>query len=496
MPFVQNFPFISIILSMFIGVICAVLKPKLARNITLINLSIIGILSIATLNYTIQTGQAYVYMMGHFPAPFGNEIRFGTLETLMATMFSVVMLLSICGGMKHIFHDIEDTKVNLYFMMLNLLFSSMLALIYTNDLFTAYVFVEINTLASCAIVMIKRAKETLVATVRYLIMSLLGSGLFLIGICILYDITGHLLMSYIKSSVAILFASGEYFFPLEMIICLFIIGLAIKSALYPFHSWLPDAHGSSTSASSSILSGLVLKGYIILLIKIIYRVIGFEVIYQTKAINVLFILGLLAMVMGSMNALKEKDIKRMVAYSSVAQIGYIYMGIGIGNTLGMVAACFHIISHAITKPMLFSAAGGFMEVSNGSKKFSEIRGAGRRNLLAGIAFVVGTLSMIGIPLTAGFVSKLCFANAALNASSRTIPTLLVLSISTLLNALYYIPAMMNLFANTNDKLTLVPDKKDYAFIISMVVFIILNFVVGLNYTNLTALIAQGLSVLG
>ena len=165
MPFVQNFPFISIILSMFIGVICAVLKPKLARNITLINLSIIGILSIATLNYTIQTGQAYVYMMGHFPAPFGNEIRFGTLETLMATMFSVVMLLSICGGMKHIFHDIEDTKVNLYFMMLNLLFSSMLALIYTNDLFTAYVFVEINTLASCAIVMIKRAKETLVAAV-------------------------------------------------------------------------------------------------------------------------------------------------------------------------------------------------------------------------------------------------------------------------------------------------------------------------------------------
>ena len=244
MAFVQNFPFFSIILAMFSGVLCAVLKPKMARNLTFTSITAIGAMSFSVLAYTLRTGEYYVYWMGHFPAPFGNEIRIGVFEALMASAFCVVIILSLFGGLKHIFHDVEEKKVNYYFLMINLLFSSMLALIYTNDLFTAYVFVEINTLASCAIVMLKKAKETLVATTRYLIMSLLGSGLFLIGICILYDITGHLLMSNIKESVAALAATGEYAFPLEMIICLFSIGLAIKSALYPFHSWLPDAHGT------------------------------------------------------------------------------------------------------------------------------------------------------------------------------------------------------------------------------------------------------------
>ena len=498
MEFVQNFPFFSIILAMFSGVLCAVLKPKAARNLVLSVITVIGGMSFAVLGYTLKAGEYYVYWMGHFPAPFGNEIRIGVLEALMASAFCVVIMLSLLGGMKHIFHDVEDTKVNHYFLMISLLFSSMLALIYTNDLFTAYVFVEINTLASCAIVMLRKAKETLVATTRYLIMSLLGSGLFLIGICILYDITGHLLMSNIKESVAVLASTGEYAFPLEIIICLFSIGLAIKSALYPFHSWLPDAHGTSTSASSAILSGLVLKAYIILLIKIFYRVIGIDVVYASKAVNVLFVMGLLAMLMGSLKSLKEKDLKRMIAYSSVAQIGCIYMGIGIGSEVGMIAACFHILAHAVTKPMLFCSAGGFMEVSGGSKKFVDLKGAARRNMLAGIAFVIGSLSMIGIPLTAGFVSKMYFATASIGMPEKVIPTLVVLSISTVLNALYYVPAIIVLFSKTdnNNKIVAVPDKKDIAFIISMVGFIILNFVLGICSDPFLTMIRQGLEMFG
>lgn len=495
MTFSQNFPFFSIILSMFTGVLCAVLKPKAARNLCMGTIGVIGIMSYEVLLHTLRTGEYYVYWMGHFPAPFGNEIRIGVFEALMAVMFSLVMLLSLMGGLKHIFHDVEPTKINSYFLKINLLFSSILALIYTNDLFTAYVFVEINTIASCAIVMLRRHKETLVATTRYLIMSLLGSGLFLIGICILYDITGHLLMPNIKESVAALAASGQYRLPLEMIICLFSIGMAIKSALYPFHSWLPDAHGSSTSSSSAILSGLVLKGYIILLIKIFYRVIGIDVIYQTKAVNVLFVMGLLAMVMGSFNSLKERDLKRMIAYSSVAQIGYIYMGIGLGSSMGMVAACFHILAHAVTKPMLFCAAGGFMEVSGGSKHFRDIHGAGWRNLLAGIAFVVGSLSMIGIPFMAGFVSKMYFAAASLQMPGKTIPALAVLSVSTVLNALYYVPAIMVLFSRTEAGTTFVPDKRDYPFIISMAVFIALNFVLGIGSQPFIRMIQDGLQML-
>ena len=178
----QNFPFVCIILSMATGILCAALKPKKAMVVCIANLVINFILSLLALRYCIKVGDFTVFWMGHFPAPFGNEIRFGILETLLATGFSLVMLLSILGGLKHVFHDVDESKQNYYFLMQNLLFASILALIYTNDLFTAYVFVEINTLTSCSIVMLKKGRETLVATTRYLIMSLLGSGLFLIGL--------------------------------------------------------------------------------------------------------------------------------------------------------------------------------------------------------------------------------------------------------------------------------------------------------------------------
>lgn len=494
--FVQNFPFFTIILSMFTGILCAAVKPKVAKFLCMANLIACGVLSLITLQFCLTHDGSFVYLMGHFPAPFGNEIRFGVFETLMASMFSIVMLLSLAAGMKHIFHDVREEKQNFYFLMMNLLFASLLALIYTNDLFTAYVFVEINTLTSCSIVMLKHSKETLVATTRYLIMSLLGSGLFLIGISILYDITGHLLLSNINTSIDALVSTGKYSFPLEMIICLFAIGLGIKSALYPFHSWLPDAHGQSTSASSAVLSGLVLKGYIILFIKLVYRVFGLTVINSSSVLNILFAFGVLAMTIGSIKAVNERDLKRMIAYSSVAQIGYIYLGIGLGNQLGMIAACFQILVHAFTKTMLFNTAGAFMDTAGGSRKFKDLRGAARKNMLAGIAFAVGAFSMIGIPLFGGFIVKYNLALASLSSTpAKAAIALVALVISTVLNAIYYVPALMVLFKKdeTNEKIIFIPDKKDFEFIISMVIFIICNFILGIGSYIFIDMITKGLN---
>ena len=494
--FVQNFPFFTIILSLFTGILCAAVKPKKAMWICFSSLTICFCLSLTTLIYCIQSGDYYIYMMGHFPAPFGNEIRVGVLEALMATAFSLVMILSLLGGLKHIFHDVLPEKQSYYFLMMDLLFTSLLALIYTNDLFTAYVFVEINTLTACAIVMLKNSKETLVATARYLMMSLLGSGLIMIGISILYDITGHLLMQNIKESVASLAVTGQYKLPLEVVICLFAIGLGIKSALYPFHSWLPDAHGSSTSASSAVLSGLVLKAYIILLIKMIYRVFGIEVIRASKVLDLLFIFGVLAMTIGSIKAINSRDLKRMIAYSSIAQIGYIYLGIGIGNDAGIIAACFQILVHAFTKPMLFNTAGAFMDVSGGSRKFKDLIGAARENLWAGIGFAVGAFSMIGIPLFAGFIVKFNLALASLGTNKATL-ALIALIISTVLNAVYYVPALMVLFKKTDKtaKIYFFGKNEDMPFIISNGVFMVFNFVFGLASPIFITLITMGLNQL-
>ena len=332
MEIIRNFPCLSILLAMFSAIISSALKGKWAKRLNTFVVTTVGILSAATLYLTYTTKESYVYVMGHFPAPFGNEIRFGSLEAGMALFFCIIMLFSLNGGRKKIKLEIDPGKENLYYIMVDLLLSSLLALVYTNDLFTAYVFVEINTIAACGLIMIMESGRAIEAATRYMIMSLLGSGLFLIGLCMLYDMTGHLLMSYIQISVREIAGNGTYMIPLLVTIALMVVGLAIKSALFPFHAWLPDAYGYSTVSSAAMLSSLVSKGYIFLLIKIIYRVIGFEIFVNSRIINVLFVFGLAGMIMGSTSAIRENDIRRMISYSSVAQIGYIYMGFGLGTT--------------------------------------------------------------------------------------------------------------------------------------------------------------------
>lgn len=493
--FVENFPCFSIMLCMFAGIISSVLKGKAAKWLNTAVLVCVGAMSAAVLLYTMNIGGSYVYVMGKFPAPWGNEIRAGVLEAGMALFFCIVMLLSLIGGRHKLFQEVVEEKHNLYYVMINLLLSSLLALIYTNDLFTAYVFVEINTISACGLIMIRQNGRTIEAAVRYMIMSLLGSGLFLVGICMLYDITGHLLMSNIKQQIGIIAANGTYEIPLLVTIAIISVGLAIKSALFPFHAWLPDAYGYSTVSSAAILSSLVSKGYIFLLFKIIYRVIGFEVFHDSKIINILFVFGLMGMIFGSLSAIKENDVRRMIAFSSVAQIGYIYMGIGLGTEAGMIAAVFHVLSHAATKSLLFISAIGLTDVSGGSRHFIELTGSGYRNRVAGAAFTVGSLSMVGVPLFSGFISKLLFAQAAVQNQGKMFPTLIVLGISTILNAIYFMKTVIRIYTPVeNSPYEKVSWKQSKVYAAALVCFVILNIVLGISSQPIVDLIQSGLNM--
>lgn len=506
MQFVQNFPFMSIILSLFSGPLSSILNGKWAKRVNTAVITVIGAMSAAVLAYVLGTGQAFVYRMGHFSAPWGNEIRVGALEAFMATFFCVIMLLCMVGGAVEREKEIEEGKQNLYYVMVNLLLCSLLALIYTNDLFTAYVFVEINTISACGLIMIRQNGRTIEAATRYMIMSLLGSGLLLLGICFLYDLTGHLLMSNIKEQVQSIAAAGQYHVPLAVALGLMSVGLAIKSALYPFHTWLPDAYGYSTLSSAAILSSLVSKGYIFLLVKIFYRVIGFDVVCESKVIHVLFVFGIAGMIMGSVSAIQEKDVRRMIAYSSVAQIGYIYMGFGLGTEAGVVASIYHVLSHAATKSLLFVAASGLTDASGGSRHFRDLTGAGFRNKLAGVAFTVGSLSMVGMPMFSGFISKLLFAQSAMGHTHKMLPTLIALAISTVLNAVYFMKTVIRIYTPVPEKkeafVNVLPTtegrtmtvKEQPAKAAALVFFVLLNLILGLNSEPVIRLIELGLGM--
>ncbi|MFG6358639.1 MAG: sodium:proton antiporter [Acetatifactor sp.] len=499
MEFIRNFPFFSIVLSLFSGPLSSILGGKWAKRVNGAVIVLCGLMSCAVLWYVCRTGEAFVYTMGHFPAPWGNEIRAGVLEALMAAFFCVIMLLCMLGGSREREAEIQSSKQNLYYIMVDLLLCSLLALLYTNDLFTAYVFVEINTISACGLIMIRQNGHTFEAATRYMIMSLLGSGLLLLGLCFLYDLTGHLLMSNIQEAVRALAAQGQYQTPLLVAICLMSVGLAIKSALFPFHTWLPDAYGYSTVSSAAILSSLVSKGYIFLLVKIFYRVIGFDIISGSKVIHVLFVFGIAGMIMGSVDAIRESDIRRMIAYSSVAQIGYIYMGFGLGTAAGVIASIYHVICHAATKSLLFVAASGITQASGGRSNFMDLDGAGYRDKLAGVAFTVGSLSMVGVPMFAGFISKLFFAQAAVGHTLKMLPTLIALAVSTILNTVYFMKTVIRIY--TPLKADALPEgyeeisvRRQPAKSAAMILFILLNLILGLNSEPVIRLIERGLEM--
>lgn len=497
MDMLRNIPCVCIVMAIVAGIVSSALPAKAAKWLNTITVSCVGLLSAVLLVWLYRNGaDPFVYKMGQFSAPWGNELRAGVLEAGMACFFCIIMLLSLNGGRRQLEEHIDPEKRNLFYIMTDLLLASLLALVYTNDLFTAYVFVEINTISACGLIMSRQTGRTIEAATRYMIMSLLGSGLFLIGICLLYDMTGHLLMSNIKESVTQIVADGTYQVPLIVTIAFLSVGLAIKSALFPFHTWLPDAYGYSTVSSAAMLSSLVSKGYIFLMIKIIYRVIGFDTIHDSYIMNVLFVCGIAGMIIGSVNAIRENDIRRMIAYSSVAQIGYIYMGLGLGTTAGVVASIFHILGHAATKSLLFVSSVGLTKVSGDKKKFADLTGAGLRNPLAGIAFTVGALSMVGMPMFSGFVSKLLFAQAAVGSSYswEMLVTLIALAVSTILNAVYFMKTVIRIYspAPADRKYPIVKENKNPVLFITLMCFVLLNIILGMCSQPIVDWIETGL----
>ena len=448
---IRNFPLFTIVLSLFSGVFCTMLKGKTAKYYTLIYECLLIVLVSFVLWYTYRTGDSFTYTMGEFPAPWGNEIRAGVLEATLALGFLIIIFCSVMGGWKFLVVDVDETKVNLYFTLINLLTAALMAMIWTNDIFTGYVFLEIMTLTSCGLMIVREIGRTTLAAVRYML-----------GVVLLYDITGHLLMVPMQENIATMASTSAAMEPVTMSLGILTIGLSIKSGLFPFHFWMPDTYGWSTPTSASILSSIVSKAYIFLLFKIYYRCIGIEIFENLPIRKILFILGILGMIFGSISAIRKSSVNRMVAYSSAAQIGYIYMGIGIGGMMGYTAAMFHILVHAVTKSLLFLTTPRLAEVSGDSLLFKNLQGSAHRAKDAGLqgsahrakdagmVFLLCSLSMVGIPIFAGFSSKLMFALSAAQSDNMkilffTMSALAISSVLSVLNALYFLRTVIRIY---------------------------------------------------
>ncbi len=421
---------------------------------------------------------AILYRFGDYDAFLGIEFKvdlFAVLFTIFIGFLALVIYIYSAGDKTE---GIEQPEFHRYYVLYFLMLFAMFGILYTNDLFNTYVFIEIISLTSCAIISIKRKKEPYPAAFRYVMLNEIGSLSFLFGIAMIYMVSGRLNIDLIASAIQ---SGGNLPINVVFAIVFMVVGLGLKAAIFPFHIWLPDAHASAPSTSSAILSAVVVKIYILVLVKMLFKVFGVEIV-ATLGINwVLLAFGGAGMIMGSIFAMTQKDLKRMLGYSSVSQIGYIVVGLALLSDLGLRSAFFHIISHGLTKAALFLSVGIVIYLKK-SRSVKGFEGIGFQMPIAMSVFGVAAFSMIGIPLTGGFIAKWNLGIAVESASQYIFLGVIVLS--SLLNAMYYFPILYAAFLKDNperqENVTI--EKIPFAMLFSIVVLGIAILVIGI-YPN-------------
>lgn len=369
---------------------------------SLVTLATLG-LTWPALSQARQSG-ALVYEMGGWPPPVGISLVLDGLSVFMLiTVNLVAFLVAVFSiGYMERFTD----KWNFYALFL-LMLAGMNGVIATGDLFNLFVFLEIASVASYALVAFGTERQELEAAFKYAIMGTVGSLFILLGVVMLYSLTSTLNMADMGEALAARDA-GEL---LPLVSVLFLAGFGLKAALVPFHAWLPDAHPSAPAPISAMLSGVLIKALgVYAICRIFYNVLGMTGAVQ----SVLLALGALSMVAGVLLAVGQWDLKRLLAYHSISQIGYVMLGIGLGTPLGILGGLFHLFNHSIFKSLLFLDSGA-VEYAAGTRDLKRMGGLAKRMPVTGATTLVASMSIAGIPPFNGFWSKLIIIVAAVEA---------------------------------------------------------------------------------
>lgn len=380
------------------------------------------------------------YALGGRPAPWGIEFLVDPVIAYLLLGVSGLFCLVALFAEDELPAELGEAGLPRFSALFLLLEASLLGLLATNDLFNTFVFLEISALAAVGLVAVKNDGRSVEAAYRYLILSTLGSGAFLLAVALLYATTGHLNLRYLRE--ALVPALGAYPLTVAAALALMLLGLMVKAALYPLHVWLPEAHAAAPTPSSAILSGVVVEVYALVLFKLVLRLFP-----ETAAVSLawrwpVLLASTVAIFAGSVAAIREVDVKKMLAYSTVSQVGYLFLGFGLLSRSGLLGSLLHVLNHAVVKTMLFLSAGAIIQ-STGRRRVTEWQGVGLQTPLPAAAFAVGALSMVGIPPLNGFISKWYLSLGALEAGMPFY--LWVVLLSSLLNAAYYVPVAVRCF---------------------------------------------------
>ena len=315
-----------------------------------------------------------------------------------------------------------------YYALYLVMMAGMNGLVLATDLFGVYLFLEVAAVASYALVAFGRGHDELEAAFKYLMLSAVASAFVLAGIAVVFGMTGRLDFAAVAAALRELNAGPV----VGIASAMFLMGFGLKAALVPFHAWLPDAHPSAPAPISAVLSGLLIKvSGVYAMTRIFLNVFGL-----TPALSqVLMVLGAVSMVVAAFLALGQKDIKRMLAYSSISQVGYVVLGIGLGTPLGIAGGLFHLFNHALAKGLLFLTSGS-VQRATGTRDLDAMGGLAKRMPVTSVTNLVGALSIAGVPPLNGFWSKLIIIVALVQAGQPVFALLAVLA--SVLTLWYYL----------------------------------------------------------
>jgi multicomponent Na+:H+ antiporter subunit D len=407
----------------------ALRTPALARALV-IGSSAVSLIAAAIAAVRCSGGGVLEYSFGGWAAPYGIVYRIDGLSALMSLLISAIGFLVLVYSGRSIGKEIPGHESS-FLATAALLLAALLGMVVTGDLFNLYVFLEIASITAYSLIASGGGAASL-ASFRYLLVGTLGATFYLLGLAYLFALTGTLNMvdmaarlpTVSDASAAVLLALG-----------FIVTGFALKAALFPMHAWLPDAYTYAPSTATALIAALMTKVSAFALLRVLYGVLWPTLAPLQLPLSVLLgwpaALGIIA---GSVMALAQTDLKRLLAYSSIGHIGYVLLGLALGSRDGMIGAMLHIVAHAITKGCLFLIADA-VAYRTGKTDLTSLQAASRQMPVAMAALVVCALSMIGIPPTAGFFGKWYLLIASIEAGHLEFVAVLLLS--TLLNAWYF-----------------------------------------------------------
>jgi multicomponent Na+:H+ antiporter subunit D len=400
-----NLPVFIIIAPLFVGFIFPTIakKQKLLDTILLGTEALFLVLAVI-MAASVLTGESTPYLMGGWSAPWGIQLVADDLAAFFALVVAVVSFPVVLYASGHTLEEEVGGPLRRarFFTLLFLLVGALAGIAFTHDMFNVFVLVEVVTISCCGLVSASRRSKAVFAAFDYLILVTLASVFILAGIGFIYIVTGHLNMEFAHQVLM----NNWLVYPhvVWLAFSFLLVGFGLKSALFPLHVWLPDAHGEAPSPASAVLSGLAVKGYIVCLIKFLFVVMGIDLIKAYMINTLLFGLGMVAILAGAVLALNQTQLKRRLAFSTVSQIGYFYLGLGLLNVTGLAGTLFYLASHALTKACLFLCSGVLIEAT-GKHSIKDLAGVGKKMPITMGIFTVASLSLVGIPLFSGFVGK-------------------------------------------------------------------------------------------